>query len=102
MSDSVNVLRDEVSASANRVRAVGDTLQDALGKVGACSFGSSSAGREYGGQGGAVEAATATVVQVVTAWHSSTAEVADSLIGAVNVYTAQEDSTTSAVTGIVS
>jgi hypothetical protein len=101
MSDHVEVLRDEVSASANRLRAVGDTVQDAVGKAGACSFGSGSAGRAYGVQGSAVQTATSTVVQVVTAWQSTTGEVADSVIGAVNVYTAQEASTTSAVTGIV-
>ncbi|UZJ25366.1 hypothetical protein RHODO2019_02485 [Rhodococcus antarcticus] len=101
MSDHVDVLRDEVSASANRFRAVGDTVQDAVGKAGACSFGSGTAGREYSAQGSAVQAATSTVVQVVMAWQSTTGDVADSVIGAVDAYTAQEASTTSAVTAIV-
>ena len=94
----VNVLRDEVSDSANKLRSAGDTVQEAIGKAGACAFGPGAAGRGYGSEGSAVQAATATVVPTLTAWHTATADAADAVIGAVHLYSGQEAANTSAVT----
>ena len=99
----VNVLRDEVSDSANKLRSAGDTVQEAIGKAGACAFGPGAAGRGYGSEGSAVHTATAgVVVPTLTAWHTATADAADAVIGAVYLYSGQEAANTSAVTKVVS
>ena len=98
----VNVLRDEVSDSANKLRSAGDTVQEAIGKAGACAFGPGAAGRGYRSEGSVVHAATGTVVPTLTAWHTATAEAADAVIGAVYLYSGQEAANTSAVTEVVS
>ena len=98
----VNVLRDEVSDSANKLRSAGDTVQEAIGKAGACAFGPGAAGRGYGSEGSAVHTATGTVVLTLTAWHTATVDAADAVIGAVYLYSGQEAANTSAVIEVVS
>lgn len=96
----VNVLRDEVSDSANKLRSAGDTVQEAMGRAGGCAFGPGAAGRGYGSEGNAVQTATATVVPTLTAWLTATADAADAVIGAVYLYSGQEAANTSAVTKV--
>lgn len=98
----VNVLRDEVSDSANKLRSAGDTVQEAMGEAGACAFGPGAAGRGYGSEGSAVHTATGKVVPTLSAWHTATADVADAVIGAVYLYSGQETTNTCAVTKLVS
>ena len=96
----VNVLRDEVSGSANKLRSAGDTVLEAMSRAGACAFGPGAAGRGYGSEGSAVQTATGAVVPTLTAWHTATADAADAVIGAVHLYSGQEADNTSAVTKV--